>query len=393
MSSDQVLRLLVADDEPGIRQGASRALRGLKVGLEGDEQEWLLQVETAATGDEAQERLAAEPFDILLLDHAMPGCTGMEILTELQENNSETLTIMITAYASLDMAVRATKQGGFDFLAKPFTPLELRSVVTKAALHLLADRAAKRLAQEKQRVRFEFLSVLAHELKAPLGAVEGYLMLIDEDVVAGVPEDAKAIVGRCLKRLGGMRKLIYDLLDLTRIESGHKERVLEPVDLPGVAGRVLETFAPEAQSRDITMSIATSGKTVMLADEGELEIILNNLVSNAVKYNRPGGQVRVNIDGGDKSIQLAVRDTGIGMNPEELERLFGEFVRIRNERTRDIMGSGLGLSILRRLALLNGGDVNVNSVEGKGTTFTVTMPLKQEQAEVSETSDLCGETA
>ena len=112
----------------------------------------------------------------------------------------------------------------------------------------------------------------------------------------------------------------------------------------------------------------------MTGDAGELEIMLNNLVSNAIKYNRDGGRVEIGIDGSDgQRLVVTVADTGIGMSADEMARLFGEFVRIRNDKTRTIEGSGLGLSILRRLARLNGGDVTVASREDEGTTFTLSL--------------------
>ena len=371
------LTVLVADDEAGIRTGIARALANLTVDLPEYGGPAAFAVETVPDGAAARARLAAGGVDLLLLDHSMPGVTGMEILEELRGGDDDVLVIMITAYASLDMAVRATKQGAFDFLGKPFAPRELREVVTKAARHLAADRAARRLAAERRQVRFEFLSVLAHELKAPLGAVEGYLQLLEEGVANDDPATVRRIVERSLARLAGMRKLIFDLLDLTRIESGRKRRNPGPLDAAAVARAVAETFAPQAAARGIALDLDVAGDAALTGDAGELEIMLNNLVSNAVKYNRDGGRVRVTVDGAAADrVTLAVADTGIGMTPEDAARLFGEFVRIRNDATRGIEGSGLGLNIVRRLARLNGGDVAVASRPGEGSTFTVVLPRR-----------------
>ena len=373
MGDEAVLRLLVADDERGIRQGAIRVLSDLRVDAEGFGEDFRVEIDEASDGPETRRKLAERPVDILLLDHSMPGGLGMDILSDLDDSRSETLTIMVTAYASLEMAVKATKHGAFDFLAKPFTPGDLRKVVEKAARHLLSTRAARKLSREKRRVRFEFLSILAHELKAPLGAVEGYLRLLEDGVTRDDPEATERVVDRCLVRLEGMRKLIFDLLDLTRIESGQKTRELGPVDLGVILPGVLETFATQADARGIEMRLETAGDLGMQGDAGELEIIFNNLVSNAVKYNRDGGRVDVTITGDGDVLTAAVRDTGIGMTPSETERLFGEFVRIKNEKTRAVLGSGLGLSIARRLARLNGGDITVDSRDDEGSTFTVTL--------------------
>ncbi len=380
MSDDRILKVLIADDEPGMRMGIARSLEGLTVIDEHDQGQYSLDVSFAADGLEAREILAHQEFDLLLLDHGMPKVTGMEILADLQADNSNTMVVMITAYASLEMAVKATKQGAFDFLAKPFTPRELKEVVEKAARHLIVERTARKLAREKHRVRFEFLSILAHELKAPLGAVESYLRLLDEGITNDNPEATSRIISRSLVRLEGMRKLIYDLLDLTRIESRQKERTLTEVDPAEMMKKVQETFQAEADRRDISLELECSGDTVMLGVNSELEIILNNLVSNAIKYNRDGGQVSMKVKGGNSFITISVSDTGIGMSEEEQSRLFGEFVRIKNDKTRLIEGSGLGLSIMQRLVRLNGGDVTVSSVEDGGTTFTATLSRTGEKS-------------
>ncbi len=373
MTDSMVLRVLIADDEPGMRTGIARALEKLTVTDEHAENNYNLEFVFASDGLEAQSILATEEFDLLLLDHGMPGLTGMEILNQLQAEESNTMVVMITAYASLDMAVKATKQGAFDFLAKPFTPSELKEVVEKAARHIIVERAARQLASEKRRIRFEFLSILAHELKAPLGAVESYLRLLDEGITDGDPATTERIIGRSLARIEGMRKLIYDLLDLTRIESGEKKRKLSSVDPAVIASRVLETFEAQAAERHISLQLNCSEDTTMQGDNSELEIILNNLVSNAIKYNQDCGAVTVDIQSNSSDITLSVTDTGIGMSEEEVSRLFGEFVRIKNDKTRLIEGSGLGLSILRRLVRMNGGEIQVSSIEDEGTTFTTTL--------------------
>ena len=365
------LRVLVIDDEAGMRVGASRVLDGFQVALPDTDENVRMEVALAESGEEGLEKMETSKFDIVLLDHKLPGMSGLDVLERLNQRRDDALVIMITAYASLDVAVSATKRGAFDFLAKPFTPEELRDAVRKAARHHILRWQARKLAQEKRQVRFQFLSVLVHELKAPLVAVEGYLRLLQE---GADPETAARAVDRSLVRLDGMRKLIVDLLDLTRIESGQKAREFASVDLVEVARAAIETALPAAQERSIALELHAPDPVVMQADRGEIEIMLNNLVSNAVKYNRDGGRVDVTVSDGPAGVTMVVKDTGIGMTKEETAKLFGEFVRIKNAKTRNILGSGLGLSILRKLATLYGGDVTVVSQPDVGTTFTVHLP-------------------
>ena len=367
------LRILVVDDEPGMRTGIERTLRRFSVTLPDIEGEVAFELQAVDSGEAALAQIEASGPDILLLDHKLPGMSGLDVLHELAESKRDILTIMITAYASLDTAITATKRGAYDFLAKPFTPEELKAAVRKAAKHLLLQRQARRLAEEKRQVRFQFISVLGHELKAPLAAVEGYLNILRDRSVGDNPAVYQQAVERSLVRLQGMRKLILDLLDLTRIESGNRRRDLANLDVCEVAKNAIETLIPEATAKRVAVELATPGPVPMRADRGDLEMILNNLVSNAVKYNREGGQVRVTVEGQDETVRIAVADTGIGMSAQEAAQLFREFSRIKNPQTRSILGSGLGLSIVKKVAALYGGDVQVQSEPGVGSTFRVTL--------------------
>jgi two-component system sensor histidine kinase/response regulator len=369
----EILRVLVVDDEPGIRMGIARVLQGFTVRVPDLNGEVGFEVSQAETGEEALAVVHTAAPDILLLDHKLPGISGLEVLDIINKKPHDWLTVMITAYATIDTAVHATKHGAHDFLAKPFTPEEIKSTIYKAAKHLVLQREARRLAAEKRQVRFQFISVLAHELKAPLAAVEGYLEVIKDRAVEPDTPEFREVINRSIIRIEGMRKMILDLLDLTRIESGQKQRELAEVDVRAVAARAVETAQPSAAERGISIELHAGEPVLMVADSGELEIILNNLVSNAVKYNRDGGRVDVMLSVAGSHVTLTVADTGIGMSPEESAQLGGEFVRIKNSKTLRILGSGLGLSIVKKLATLYGGELGIVSTPDVGSTFTVTL--------------------
>ena len=367
------LKILITDDEPGMRTAVERSLRGFKVNLPDVNGEVSFTVEQAADGEEALEKINASAPDILLLDYKLPGISGLDVLEQISSIQGDMLTIMITAYASLETAVTATKRGAYDFLAKPFTPEELKNTIRKASSRLILTKQARRLAEEKRKVRFQFISVLAHELKSPLAAIEGYLQIIKSHANGEELPAYDHIIDRSMVRLDGMRKLIIDLLDMTRIESGEKQRDLIEVDIVSAARRVIDNNQPEAQKRNITINLLSDKPIIMTADSGEIEIILNNLISNAVKYNRDNGKVDVKITAQEEKVITTVSDTGIGMTKEEADKLFNDFVRIKNEKTRTILGSGLGLSIVRKLAMLYGGEATVSSEPEVGSTFTVVL--------------------
>ena len=369
----ETFRVLVIDDEPGMRLGAERVLRSYVVPLPDQETEVAFVLSAAGSGEEGLEAIRSTPPHILLLDHKLPGIQGLDLLDIVARDHRDILTVMITAYASIETAISATKRGAFDFLAKPFTPDELRAVLHKTAKHLVLQRRAAQLAREKRQVRFQFISVLAHELKAPLAAVEGYVRLLQKGLIPPGSPGYDQAVDRSLERLDGMRKLILDLLDLTRIESGQGRREMVAVDLGESARRAVEGMQAVAAQRGISISVEGDPSLPMTADPSEIDMILNNLVTNAVKYNREGGKVTVRLHAVGPNAVLAVSDTGIGMTPEDLGKLFGEFARIKNDKTRGIAGSGLGLSIVKKLSALYGGDVKVESTPDVGTTFTVTL--------------------
>jgi signal transduction histidine kinase len=378
---DEILHVLVVDDEPGIVSGIKRVLQPFTVDLPDVADRVHFTVDTAATGKEAIAKIDARAPHILLLDHKLPDLSGLDLLVQVAQKAPEILTIMVTAFASLEMAVEAIKRGAYNFLAKPFTPAELKNVVRKAAGRIVFERQARKFAQERTKVRFEFISVLAHELKSPLAATEGYLRIIKDRSAGQNQADYDRMIDRSLIRLDSMRKLVNDLLDLTQIESGQKKRQIVELDVADVAKTCMETFVAEGAMRDIVLSLQSNGGTGMPADRGEIEIILNNLLSNAIKYNRQGGRVELSVRGGEDEITIAVSDTGIGMTSDDAAKLFSEFTRIRNAKTRDILGSGLGLSIVKKLAKLYHGHATVESKPDVGSTFTVT--LKRHGAETA----------
>jgi len=370
------LRVLVTDDEEGMRLGVVRALSGYVARFPDVDAEVSYDVSVAESGEAALDRLASGPPDILLLDFKLPGISGLDVLGEVKRLDPPVLTVMITAYASLHTAVEATKSGAFDFLPKPFTPEELRASVRKATRSLILQRQAQKLVAQQRRARFELTSVLAHELKAPLNAVEGYLATIAEGVVTDAPT-IQHVVGRSIARVQGMRQLILDLLDLTRIEAGVRQRELVSVDLWEAAEAAVEAALPAAQAKGVALELVGQSPLLVLGVRAELDIVLNNLISNAIKYNQPGGKAKVALGRRADSVEIAVSDTGIGIGPEDVAKLFQDFVRIKGPKTRGIEGSGLGLSTVKKVVQLYHGEVSVKSRPDEGSTFIVTLPATE----------------
>jgi signal transduction histidine kinase len=181
------------------------------------------------------------------------------------------------------------------------------------------------------------------------------------------------LLERSQDRLSGMRRLIQDLLDMTMVESKCKQRDLQPLDLRNVLRDAMETLSTAAAEQQVEIKLHGDAPIVMAADAIELSMIAQNLISNAVKYNRRGGQVHITADRNADTVTISVADTGCGIPNDQLDRLCDEFVRVKSEATRHIPGSGLGLSIVDKIARLYGGEVAIDSEEGVGSTFTVVL--------------------
>ncbi|MBP6977260.1 MAG: hybrid sensor histidine kinase/response regulator [Bacteroidales bacterium] len=376
------LKVLVVDDEPGIRSGINRILRNFSVGYPFMEEDFQFELIDAETGEKAIEIIESMPVDIILLDNKLPGINGIDVLEYINKKQYDVQVMMITSYASLDLAVKATNIGAYNFIPKPFTPDELKVAMEGITKHLFLKRMTRQLHKEGKEVRFQFLSVLSHELKSPINAIEGYLQIMKEKQVGDRIDDYEVMINRSIERLKGMRTLIMDLLDLTKLESGKKQREIKKIDVSEITKMAIHSMEPMAIQKNVRIYYDNGEPCYLNGDSAEIEIILNNLLSNAVKYNKEGGQVYVHVKGTDDRVMIKVEDTGIGMSEEDQEKLFQEFVRIKNVKTKNITGSGLGLSIVKRLADLYAGEVQVTSKPDVGTSFTVTLMKNAETTDI-----------
>jgi two-component system, sensor histidine kinase and response regulator len=371
-----VLKVLVVDDEPGIRSGVARILGNFHVTYPFMDEDYSFTVVQAGTGEEGIEMLENDKPDIILLDNKLPGIQGVEVLEYIRKKNYDIVVAMITSYASLDIAIRATRDGATDFIPKPFTPQELKSSIENITKQLYLRRITHTMKQEGKKIRYQFLSVLSHELKAPLNALEGYLRMMQEKQSGEKLDDYAVPIDRSLQRIQGMRNLIMDLLDFTKIRLERKEEKIQEVDLEVIASGAIVTVQPFAIQMDVSVKLDVRSKALIMADPDDIEIVFNNLLSNAVKYNKFGGKAEITIDSSDSEAIIMISDSGIGIKQEDIENLFTEFVRIKSEKTKNITGSGLGLSIVKKVVEMYKGSINVSSIPNEGTIFTVRLPKK-----------------
>jgi two-component system phosphate regulon sensor histidine kinase PhoR len=222
----------------------------------------------------------------------------------------------------------------------------------------------------------DVFGVLGHELRGPLGVIDGYLDLLEKRTLG---EDLGAydeMILRARKRIEEMQTLVGDILTMARVDSGKIGRKKSKISLTNLATVCVEQQRPQAEERKISLTLHEPASLTIVGDHTELAIILSNLISNAIKYNTHGGSVEVNItpDTENHTVQIAVKDTGIGMNPVEADSVFEEFVRVHNAQTKGTPGTGLGLSIVKHLVNRAGGEIKLTTRPNSGSTFTVTLP-------------------
>ncbi|HEX4956042.1 MAG TPA: ATP-binding protein [Thermoanaerobaculia bacterium] len=240
----------------------------------------------------------------------------------------------------------------------------------EGALVVVRDTTAfTRLA----RMRREFVANVSHELKTPLAAIRGYVETLRDGALDDRPT-AERFLSRVLAQCRRLQALLDDLLTLSRLESVETPLAMARVDLEAVAGRALDLVSELAREKDVRFVVEAADPPPVLGHAESLERLLVNLLDNGVKYNQPGGTVRLRLGRDLEGAKIEVEDTGIGIPTDALPRLFERFYRVDKGRSRDEGGTGLGLAIVKHIVSAHGGRVEVESREGVGSTFRVVLP-------------------
>jgi two-component system phosphate regulon sensor histidine kinase PhoR len=223
-------------------------------------------------------------------------------------------------------------------------------------------------------MRRDFVGNVSHELKTPLAAIRGFAETL-RDGALDEPPVARRFTERILEQCRRLQALLDDLLTLSRLETvALRER--EPVELEDLVRRAVDVLAPLAREKRVEVDVVTTRIPAVLGEADAMERLVLNLLENALKYNRPDGRVTVLLSAPGPEVLLEVRDTGIGIPPESLPRIFERFYRVDKGRAREEGGTGLGLAIVKHVAQAHGGQVEVDSRLGRGTTFRVRLPAR-----------------
>ncbi|HEX6374066.1 MAG TPA: PAS domain-containing sensor histidine kinase [Longimicrobium sp.] len=232
-------------------------------------------------------------------------------------------------------------------------------------------------ADEANHAKSSFLAVMSHELRTPLNAIGGYVQLMEMGIHGPVTEAQLGALERIGRSQQHLLRLINDVLNLARIESGRVEYMLEDVEIPELLAAVTPMVEPQMAAKGLAFQVEVGVPFPVRADREKVQQILINLLSNAIKFTPAGGRVSVDARAHESRpgvVSVRVSDTGIGIPPEKQASVFEPFVQVDMSRTRRSEGTGLGLAISRDLARGMGGDLEVESREGRGSTFTLTLP-------------------
>ena len=376
---DAKATILVIADEFGIRVGCRRVLE--PQGFE---------VEMASTIAQGRSIIAENGLDLVLLDVMMPDGRGIDLLEDLQEKDEDIVTVIITGYATVELAVEAIKQGAYDFISKPFTSdlllmtvnqgLEKRRLSQEAKRLQKVEQEAAQLAREKEEMerldqfKTAYTTMVAHELRAPVTALQSFLLSM---LKGYVPQDQQTeILQRAVERVQELLDLVNDLLNLASAREELLSPKREEFSLAEVLEKVIPLFRSQAEEKGVALEVNINEDSRISANADQIVQVWTNLISNAIKYTPEEGRVRVSLSKENGWAVGEVEDNGIGIAQEHQERIFEDFYRTPEAKEFSHVGTGLGLTLVKKILEAHGGTIRFESASGKGSHFYFRLPVK-----------------
>lgn len=364
-----VFKILIVDDNPQNLQFLGKIL-----------QDNSFETEFATNGLAALEWIKNKKFDLILLDINMPGMSGFEVCTKIRSDSStdQVPIIFLSAEAQKESILMGFELGAQDYIAKPF---DSRELLARIRTHLTLKDTLEKLKIEKERaqsadrVKSTFLATMSHELRTPLNSIIGFTGILMKELPGPLNDEQKKQLGMAQNSARHLLSLINDILDISKIEAGQLKLDIHPFNLPEVINKVVEINKPFAEKKKLKILVSVSDNiNEIISDNLRIQQILLNLVNNAIKFTE-FGTISIKCLSAGNFIKIQIADTGTGIESKKIEQLFKPFVQIDTGLTDKPEGTGLGLSICRKLTDMLDGKIEVESEFGKGSVFTVTLPV------------------
>ncbi len=356
-------KILIIDDEEVVIDSCTQILKGSSY-----------QLATASDGISGLEKLTEFQPDLVFVDLKMPGISGFEVLDKIHEMDPTIVTVVITGFATVGSAVDAMKKGAYDFLPKPFTPDEFRLITRRGIERRKLVLETIALRKEKELLREQFASIVSHELKAPLGAVQQNLFVLEYELTDLLNNEQKGKLERIKIRIDELVKLINSWLrvisvDISKLKEGFTQlSILDPLS------NALESVESLAERKNIEIVKGFGEPQKFISgDRLSLTEVFVNIIGNAIKYSPDGTKVNIKVEEKENQQLVAISDSGIGIAEEDISHIFEGFYRAKSGQTQS--GQGIGLAVSRQIIDAHGGSILVESELGKGTIFTVSLPL------------------
>lgn len=332
------------------------------------------RISAAGNGRQALEMIPEVRPDLILLDIMMPEMNGFEVCEELKKDpkTKEIPVIFLTAKAETTDIVKGLKIGAVDYITKPFNGSEL---LARVKTHLELKFAREEL-KELIATRDKFFSIIAHDLRNPLQFLVLSSDLLYNDYESLDEESRKDYIRKFYNGTNRISTLLENLLDWSRSQRGLIECKPEKMDVRAMAEENVDLLKTQARNKEIRVASRVEPGVFAFADKNMIRTVLRNLLSNAVKFTNPGGDVIIDAFKMGDVVEIIVSDNGVGMTPEAVDELYKIAGSNSSLGTAQERGTGLGLILCKEFTEKNNGTIKVVSEPGKGTTFTVTLPIK-----------------
>lgn len=341
------------------------------------------------------DKAIATDWDLILCDYKLPGMTGMDVLTLLKNQGCDLPVILISGEIGEDTAVEAMRAGASDYVLKA----QLHRLVPAIQRELLEYARRKQLFETKQlneamtaelieardravklnHHKSNLLAFVAHEVKNPLKAIELFSEQLSVDIEA-LPDEQQAFAGEKLtyinEAINDARAILEDIVDIAKIESNTLSLHITRVPVDELFEQVLRSCQLGIVRKGMTVDTQNDGVSVVQGDALRLKQILVNLVGNAIKYSPTGTTITLSVTKKNEHVIFTVADEGHGISEDDQKHLFDEFYRVNNRYRQQTEGIGMGLALVKRLVECHQGEIGVQSRLGKGSTFTVSLPVE-----------------